>query len=214
VRRNRRTLAGAAAGLAAAALLTACDPPPAPTRPDPPAQPSWRSVKGYWQSIEGACPALPSPAGQRLIRRGPGDPGAGPLDISLFLRVDCGYGTMTTGARVVLVVHRLDPRTTPEQAAVNEVADHRRGADKTAAGSPGARISAEPDFGADAFSLTMPARASVRLVVRSRNAVATITYWYRRVAADIPGAKPTDADPYLPLARELARDVVGDLRAG
>ena len=173
-------------------LLSACTDTRSDLAPEPDGSAAAR--EGTWTGLGAPCPTLDSPAANALGIAGTGTAtaaSAGPYPIA-----DCRWGAtdgkgMSATARISVYPAR------PAAAAAWEV---------LTTGATGKL----PDVGDEA--VVSPEPAGVRVLVRSRNVVAIVRILLPEEVPAGESATRRRLDEVTPVAGEIARDILDDLR--
>jgi hypothetical protein len=145
--------------------------------------------EGSWRGVEATCPTLDSDTAKRVALTGEGYPGVRTEDHGSINRIDCSWGNpdgQIPSLHVEVSIYRAQKAADAHYSGLGSDAD---------------RV---PDLGDQANVLVLP--PSVKIYVRSRNAVAVIDYKDPVDSAVPDGRQRTDAV-------DLAADVLDDLRA-
>lgn len=143
---------------------------------------------GSWRGVKATCPTLDSDTARRVGLTGEGYPGVSTLDRGSINKIDCTWGDP---AGQVPALHAEVTIYRAQKAADA----HYSGLDSDADPVPG--------LGDQANALALP--PSVKIHVKSRNAVAVIDFTRRTDTGALEGRQRTDAV-------SLAADVLDDLR--
>ena len=143
---------------------------------------------GSWRGVEATCPTLDSDTAERVGLTGEGYPGASTLDRGSINKIDCTWGDpagQSPSLHVEVTIYRAQKAADAHYSGLNSDADP------------------VPGLGDQANALSV--RPSVKIHVRSRNAVAVVDLTIPTETGVLEPRQRTDAV-------SLAADVLDDLR--
>jgi hypothetical protein len=144
---------------------------------------------GSWRGVKATCPTLDSDTAKRIALTGEGYPGVLTQDRGSINKIDCTWGNpdgQIPSLHVEVTIYRVQKAADAHYSGISFDAD------------------LVPGLGDQANAMILP--PSVKIYVRSRNAVAVIDFKHPTDSAVPDGRQRTDAVA-------LAADVLDDLRA-
>jgi hypothetical protein len=209
------TIAGLVAVLVDAAALSACDPSGAPGAKPTNARSAGPADSGArWNALAADCPQLTSHAGTTFSAQGNGAFGPA-LDNKIFYNTTCAYASKTdkkTGLDVTVGIYRRGTAGSTQEDAAKDLGEARTKAlNPRQRGGP-AIFADENGIGDAAFSVLRTESGEVSIYGRSGNATILLRYTYVHREEAKPATYLDEAKGKLPMMRELAADVLDDLR--